>query len=190
MSKTEDEIKAYDQLCESYRAIDDFRSKLLGALPVVTGAGLFSLVGELKNAATESPDTRNVYAAVGTVGALITAGLFAYEIYGMNKCGALIRAGREIELANGITKGQFNTRPQNTARVINEPFASGVIYPAVLAAWTYFALAFSWPMGNPIVPLSVFLVGFVGTLAYDRHLRSIYGPTNQTGKDNPTKSGE
>src|SRR5262245_37571616 len=32
MSKPEDEIKAYEQLCESYRAIDDFRSKLLGAL--------------------------------------------------------------------------------------------------------------------------------------------------------------
>jgi hypothetical protein len=30
----------YDQLCHTYRAIDDFRAKLLGFLPVVTGGGL------------------------------------------------------------------------------------------------------------------------------------------------------
>jgi hypothetical protein len=32
---------AYDQLCESYRAIDDMRMKLLGALPLATGTGIF-----------------------------------------------------------------------------------------------------------------------------------------------------
>jgi hypothetical protein len=28
---------AYEELCTSYRAIDDFRAKLLGFLPLVTG---------------------------------------------------------------------------------------------------------------------------------------------------------
>jgi hypothetical protein len=177
MSKPEDEIKIYDQLCQSYRAIDDFRSKLLGALPIVTGVGIFSMSKQLETATTVRWEVKQIYAAVGVFGALVTAGLFAYEIYGINKCGALIRAGREIEHPH---HGQFKTRPQSTAGVINEPFASGVIYPAVLAAWTYFALAFWRPVANPIVPLVVFLVGFMGTLAYDRHLRSIYGPTNQT----------
>ena len=36
---------AYDQLCSSYRAIDDFRAKLLGFLPLVTGGGLILLTG-------------------------------------------------------------------------------------------------------------------------------------------------
>jgi len=35
----------YEQLCQSYRAIDDFRAKLLGFLPVVSGGGLLVLVG-------------------------------------------------------------------------------------------------------------------------------------------------
>jgi len=29
MSNPDDEVKGYDQLCTSYRAIDDFRGKLL-----------------------------------------------------------------------------------------------------------------------------------------------------------------
>jgi hypothetical protein len=35
----------YEQLCNSYRAIDDFRSKLLGFLPLITGGGLILLMG-------------------------------------------------------------------------------------------------------------------------------------------------
>jgi hypothetical protein len=34
---------AYDQLCVTYRAIDDFRARLLGFLPVATGGGLLLL---------------------------------------------------------------------------------------------------------------------------------------------------
>jgi hypothetical protein len=30
----------YQELCKSYLAIEDFRAKLLGFLPVVTGAGI------------------------------------------------------------------------------------------------------------------------------------------------------
>ena len=57
------------------------------------------------------------------------------------------------------------------ARIVNEPFAAGVIYPAVLAAWTFFALAFGWPKANPAVPELVFIIGLLGTLAYDWVLR-------------------
>ena len=31
----------YREPCTSYRAIDDFRMKLLGLLPLATGAGIF-----------------------------------------------------------------------------------------------------------------------------------------------------
>ena len=40
MGKSEDEFKIYDQICTSYHAIDDFRAKLLGLIPLVTGAGI------------------------------------------------------------------------------------------------------------------------------------------------------
>ena len=39
----ENTLTAYKKLCTSYRAIDDFRAKLLGFLPLATG-GVFLLI--------------------------------------------------------------------------------------------------------------------------------------------------
>lgn len=39
----------YQELCNSYRAIDDFRAKLLGFLPLATGTGIFLLLDKLQN---------------------------------------------------------------------------------------------------------------------------------------------
>jgi len=60
---------AYDQLCLSYRAIDDFRSKLLGFLPFVSGAGVLALLGPLK------PENQAFLTPIGTFGFLVTLGL-------------------------------------------------------------------------------------------------------------------
>ena len=164
MGKPEDEIKFYDQLCKSYHGIDDFRAKLLGFLPLATGAGISVLLDKLPNAQNLPCKTGNLYAAVGVFGALITLGLYAYEIFGITKCAALIEAGKRIEKALHIYNGQFTKRPENTAYFINEPFAAGVIYPTVLAAWIFFALAFAWPQGNPWIPIALLVILVAGTL--------------------------
>ena len=39
-------VPVYNELCNSYRAIDDFRTKLLGFLPLVTGGGLILFQGK------------------------------------------------------------------------------------------------------------------------------------------------
>ena len=154
----------YTELCNSYRAIDDFRTKLLGFLPLVTGTGLFFLVTD-----KEKIDLAQSYLGpIGIFGFVITLGLFVYEFYGINKCGALIEAGIELEKALNISHGQFTKRPPN---FINEPLAAGVIYPAVLSAWTFVALAFSqyqlvarhWAIG-------VFVVGFAASFSYNLKL--------------------
>jgi hypothetical protein len=46
--KSENLLTAYTELCTSYRAIDDFRTKLLGFLPLATGTGIFFLVDKAK----------------------------------------------------------------------------------------------------------------------------------------------
>ena len=38
--------------------------------------------------------------------------------------------------------GPFTGRPRELLNFINEPFASGIIYPAVMAAWTFIGLVF------------------------------------------------
>lgn len=181
MANQDFESRAYDQLCQSYRAIDDFRAKLLGFLPLATGAGILVLLKEAPNAWNKGPGVEGAPAlvAVGVFGALVTLGLFSYEIYGIKKCAALIYHGGRIEALLNVDNGQFTKRPNNVAWVINEPFAAGVIYPGVLAAWMFFALNFEWPKANPTAPVLVFIVGFVGTLIYAEVLRREYRAPKQ-----------
>jgi hypothetical protein len=46
-------LPAYNELCTSYHAIDDFRTKLLGFLPLVTGGGLVLLSGRAEDVQKE-----------------------------------------------------------------------------------------------------------------------------------------
>jgi hypothetical protein len=173
-SPQDEQVRVYEQLCNSYREIDDFRAKLLGLLPLITGAGISFLLRNLENAGNIPSETKILFAGVGVFGALITLGLFSYELFGIKKCAALIKAGQNLETLMDIENGQFRKRPQNIACVINEPFAAGVIYPTVLAAWMCFALAFSWPGADPWIPVIVFVLGFVGTIIFDFNLRRFY----------------
>lgn len=171
MNRLEDKVKIYNELCTSYRAIDDFRAKLLGIIPLVTGSAISFLFEAVQNPQEITGETKVLFAAVGVFGVLITLGLFSYEIFGIKKCHALIQAGADIETSMSITNGQFRNRPRNVAYLINEPFAAGVIYPTVIAAWIFFTFVFAWPEANPFAPVLVLLVGFVGTLLYDFSLR-------------------
>jgi hypothetical protein len=178
MSNSQDErlLKAYEELCTSYRAIDDFRAKLLGFLPLASGTGI--LLSE-NNIASQA---ESFLIAIGAFGFFVTLGLFSYEIYGIKKCAALIKTGKHMERLLQL-EGQFRKRPQNIKRVINEPFAAGVIYPTVLAAWAYLALTGAWPEANPWIPILIFTVGFACTLIYDYDLR-------QPGKAKHGQKGE
>lgn len=162
--RTENLRTVYRELCSSYRAIDDFRTKLLGFLPLATGTGLFFLVtddAKLKAA-------HDYLGPMGVFGFVITLGLFFYEFYGIKKCGALISAGKVLERQLRIGDGQFLQRPHGVLRFINEPFAAGVIYPAVLGAWIFVALTFSpykgvarqWAIG-------IFFVGLTVSVSYN-----------------------
>lgn len=124
----------YNQLCDSYRAIDDIRMKLLGLLPIATGAGILVLTGGGKSA-----PPRGLSLPIGLFGLIVTIGLFSYELHGIKKCGYWIDAGKNIEAGLGIN-GQFQRRPHELAGFIDEPFAASIIYPAVLASWLFFAL--------------------------------------------------
>lgn len=171
MNGSEDKVKIYEQLCTSYRAIDDFRAKLLGFIPLVTGTGISFLFEKIQNPQEIPIEAKSLLAAVGVFGALITLGLFSYEIFGIKKCAALIKAGQDLETSMNIESGQFTKRPQSIAHLINEPFAAGVIYSTVLAAWMFFTLAFTRPTANPLIPIIVLIIGFFGTLIYDFGLR-------------------
>jgi hypothetical protein len=163
---------AYEQLCVSYRAIDDFRAKLLGFLPLVTGGSLGLLFSGRADLATE------LFLPAGLFGILVTFGLFTYEIFGIKKCHALIRDGKRLETRLRLAGGQFTERPDDILGLINEPFAAALIYPAVLAAWAYLALSGLNPAVGVRLAVTVFLAGLVCTLLFDWRLKKV-GSTGQ-----------
>jgi hypothetical protein len=101
------DVDIYDQLCDSYRAIDEFRTRLLGFLPLVTAGGVFAL---LAKGVGLTADKRNLLEPVAIFSVLITIGLYIYELYGMTKCHCLTETGKYLERMAHI-HGQFVTRP-------------------------------------------------------------------------------
>jgi hypothetical protein len=73
-ASSENRRAVYQELCASYRFIDDFRARLLGFLPLASAGGIFLLLGPFaKNAA-------QYLLPVGLFGFTITLGLFSYEL--------------------------------------------------------------------------------------------------------------
>ena len=76
--------------------------------------------------------------------------------------------------------GQFRSRPEYVAGFINKLLAASVIYPAVLAAWTYLALVHTGPELDPVraivvteIAIVVFIIGF-SVLFYLNHYHAKY----------------
>lgn len=164
----------YRELCTSYRSIDDFRQKLLGILPLASG-GILAFLIDPKFLGGE---TANVFEpllpGIGLLGFLVTLGLFFFEIYGIRRCTYLIFAGEYLECELGMKHGQFRDRPPPVLGFIAEPMAAGVIYPAVMAAWSYMGMYFYDDRSvSTALPLSagVFLV-FAGLMVlYQKRLK-------------------
>lgn len=135
--KDEEDLRlAYQEVCRTYHGIDDFRAKLLGLLPLATGAGL--LVLQTKQATS----VRNLAVAAGVFGFVATIGLFAYELHGIKRCHYILHTGTQLEHDLGVF-GQFSSRPPKMGH-FDEPFAASVIYSASLAGWAVLAFSFSF----------------------------------------------
>jgi len=160
--------QAYAEVCTSYRAVDDIRIKLLGFLPVASAGGVILVVR------TDTSAPSELFVPAGIFGFLVTLGLFAYEIFGIKRCHELINAGKSLEGKMGLEHlGQFSLRPPMVAGFIAEPFAAGVIYPAVLASWLYVALVEVVDDTSIAIRVAIgtFLLGLVVVLAYAHKLQ-------------------
>ncbi|MBI1278697.1 MAG: hypothetical protein GC179_11275 [Anaerolineaceae bacterium] len=163
----------YQQLCESYRAIDSFRTALLGFLPLASGTGILVLYNGGK--AIEN-DAFQFLPSIGLFGFVATLGLFVFEIYGIRKCKELIETGKVLETQMGVI-GQFLTRPDGVWDKFDEPTAAALIYPAVLAAWLFvflYGLVKSFPLAS-VAALVLFVLVCRRTLHYRSTLNNQNG---------------
>lgn len=144
----------YQEVCSSHQAIADFRAKLLGFLPLASGAGIFFLLNQ-----TFADVTKQYLLPIGVFGFAVTLGLSFYELRGIQQCNSLIRGGENIEELLGI-HGQFRLRPPPVNGFIGNTLAARVIYPAVLAAWTFVALVSVVGLWASVPALLIFGLGF------------------------------
>ncbi len=170
---------AYQETCKTYHNIDDFRAKLLGFLPLASGAGIFFL-------SKKEGVNGNILAYAGLLGFIITLGLLIFELYGIENCIRIIRVGRHLEEKMNIL-GQFRLRPKPFLCFIDVPIASGIIYPAVLACWMFLFLHyyFQIPYLSYLVTASVFFIGLISVILFFRRLKK--DPEYVTDRDNAIK---
>ena len=124
----------YAEICNSYHGIDDFRARLLALLPIASGAGGLLILADRDT-------VRDYLGPIGVFGALVTLGLFIYEIRGIQKCKALIDTGKAIETTMKVKDGPFSTYPPGQLNGwISAETAAYIVYLTIFAAWCYLAI--------------------------------------------------
>jgi hypothetical protein len=153
-TNTEALLGAYEEICKSYHAIDDFRMKLLGLLPLASLIGIFGLSSDSLFAQI-TPMSRELITFIGIFAAAFTLALFIYEIRGILRCNDLIRRGSDIESLLKI-RGQFfvcveaheckkiGRWIERITNFFDAKLAACVIYSSVFAAWVFTVLRFGF----------------------------------------------
>lgn len=174
-STTQALLGIYDQICKSHQAIDEFRMKLLGLLPLASLAGIFLLtksdsvldiIGGTSNATSANP----LIAFIAIFAAFFTLALFVYEVRGILRCHGLILKGKAIEERLKII-GQFSVCNEEHERaerdrenyIFNAKVAACFTYSLVFAAWIFLALHRGFGIRIPHCALSALAIGlFLG----------------------------
>jgi hypothetical protein len=128
----------YDQICTNIRVTDDISLKLLGFVPLVSGAGITVL---LSTQTILSSFWLSLF--VGVFGAVVTFGLYTWEVRNAEACVWLIKRGCDVEKTEfGLTQGQFLGRPKpyflrglNGGWEVSKRRAERIVYSAAMIAW-------------------------------------------------------
>jgi hypothetical protein len=101
-------LAEYQEVCKSHAGITDFRAKLLALLPIASGAGIGLVV--IQGDEALSAVGAGLLIALGVFGAIVTIGLFLYELRQIDVCKHLRNHAAWIEKELGIDAGQFGGR--------------------------------------------------------------------------------
>jgi hypothetical protein len=142
-------LTVYTEICKSYQAVDEFRTKLLGFLPLTSLVGIFILNPD-SMLSIEKVLSKELLGFASIFAALLTLALFGYEVRGIRRSDHLITEGMHLEQQLGISHGQFHvcesehSDADRSSRVFNSKFLACVIYSVVFAAWLFLGLRLGW----------------------------------------------
>jgi len=162
-------LAVYEEICKSYHAIDDFRTKLLGLLPASSLVGLFLINATDMIEISRMPKDLIGFAAV--FAAMLTLAFFGYEIRGIRRSHQLINEGLHLEQQLGIKHGQFHICVgQQCAdehdsyampKIFNSKLTACLIYSVVFSAWLLIALRLGMNVQMYTCAISATIVGLI-----------------------------
>lgn len=121
--------RLYQEICASIRATDDISFKLMGFVPLVSGATLltFFLREPIR------PEQAPLVAALALFAALVTLGLFRWELRNIQTCSWLRRRAEAVERVLAQATG---APPQPRAPLgVGKTEAEKAIYSVTVMAW-------------------------------------------------------
>ena len=92
--------RVYSETCNSIRSTDDISFKLMGFVPLVSGATLFTFF--LKEPI--APQKADLVVGLALLAALVTLGLFRWELRNIQTCNWLKRRAEALERNMAIAK--------------------------------------------------------------------------------------
>ncbi len=125
-------LALYKEACQNWRALLDIRFKLLALVPTISFLFIAGLLSSKDSLLANPPQLR---LALAFLGAIVTLGLFIYELRNSDLYTDLGSRARRIEYELGVQTGLFLGRLLRQNRVVDHQFALWLIYGAALIAW-------------------------------------------------------
>jgi len=128
--------KRYEEICTSIRTTDEISFKLLGLVPLLSGAAIMTV--------SKNDVNQGLLWLVSLFGTVVTLGLFRWELRNIQNCKWLASRAAEMEKDEfGVTSGQFSGRdeaPRLFGFRLGKTEAEKIIYIATILSW----LALPW----------------------------------------------
>jgi hypothetical protein len=155
--------RVYAEICSDIRATDDISFKLMGIVPLVSGASVltFFLKESLSN-------NHKLVAGFALFAALITLGLFRWELRNIQKCSWLRKRAEELE--SGALPGMKVLEGPKPPLRIGKTEAEKWIYSVTIVAWLFVPRLVSGletlgELRTPYIAAAILIAGLTGLSA-------------------------
>jgi hypothetical protein len=142
----------YRETCSNIRATDDISFKLMGIVPLLSGASFLTFFLKEKVPVEAGP----VIVMLSLFAALVTLGLFRWELRNIQTCSWLKRRAEALE-NYVVTEARVPKQPK-PPRGIGKTEAEKWIYSVTVVAWLSIPLMVSQLGAQPSWLISVYIV--------------------------------
>jgi hypothetical protein len=127
-------MKLYNEINENIRFTDEISFKLLGLVPLISGAGIAGLILSNLNFTPYG-------ALISFFAAIVTSALFMWELRNMQICKFYIDRLKEIEINTFKINEKDAGRPKGRLRgIISKRIAEYIIYGSTIGSWIIFGI--------------------------------------------------